>query len=196
MGKIVSESQSTFLTGRYILDGPLIANEILSWARKSGKKLFLFKIDFDKAYDNVNWEFLLSVLDQMGFPSLWQQWIRGVLISARSSVLVNGSLTYKFDCQKGIRQGDPISPFLFILVMEAFSSLVKKADCIGAFDGVRLHKEGLQLSHPNRWRKHRGVALSETDCSEVSITTINIIQYKWYVPYHTLNDIQAITDKF
>ncbi|MFS7972208.1 putative RNA-directed DNA polymerase [Helianthus anomalus] len=147
MAKIVSESQTAFLTGRYILDGPLMANEVLSWARKSGKKMFMFKIDFDKAYDNVNWEFLISVLDQIGFPALWQKWIRGILVSARSSILVNGSPTFEFDCQKGLRQGDPISPFLFILVMEAFSGLVNKASCIGAFDGVRLSNDGFMLSH-------------------------------------------------
>ncbi|KAM0033324.1 putative RNA-directed DNA polymerase [Helianthus debilis subsp. tardiflorus] len=123
-----------------------MVNEILSWVRKSGKEMFLFKIDFDKAYDNVNWEFLLATMDQMGFPPLWCNWIRGVLMSARSSVLVNGSPTFEFDCEKGIRQGDPISPFLFILVMEAFSGLMNKAGIIGAFHGVRLPRDGPILS--------------------------------------------------
>ncbi|KAL9997682.1 putative RNA-directed DNA polymerase [Helianthus debilis subsp. tardiflorus] len=109
--------------------------------------MFLFKIDFDKAYDNVNWEFLLSVLDQMEFPWLWCEWIRGILASARSTVLVNGSPTFEFGCQKGIRQGDPTSPFLFILSMEAFSGLMKKASDTGAFDGVRIASEGPFLTH-------------------------------------------------
>ncbi|XP_076936463.1 uncharacterized protein LOC143603585 [Bidens hawaiensis] len=115
--------------------------------KKAGEKMFLFKIDFDKAYDNVNWEFLLSVLHQMAFPSKWCEWIRGVLVSARSAVLVNGSPTFEFGCQKGVRQGDPMSPFLFIILLEAFSGLMNKACDIGAFDGIRLPNDRPVLSH-------------------------------------------------
>ncbi|XP_022008026.1 uncharacterized protein LOC110907340 [Helianthus annuus] len=98
IGDIISESQSAFLKERFILDGPLVLNELISWVKKNGKQSFLLKIDFEKAYDNVSWEFLLSVLDQMGFPSRWGLWIKGILQSARSAVLVNGSPTLEFQC--------------------------------------------------------------------------------------------------
>ncbi|KAJ0535305.1 putative RNA-directed DNA polymerase [Helianthus annuus] len=147
MGKIVSDNQSAFISRRYILDGLIMINEILTWASKSRKELFLFKIDFEKAYDNVNWDFLISVMVQMGFPDIWCNWIRGVLMSARSSVLVNGLPTFEFDCQKGIRQRDPVSPFLFLIVMEAFTSLFKPASRIGYFDGIRLPNGGPEMSH-------------------------------------------------
>ena len=68
--------------------------------------------------------FLLSVMRQMKFPEIWCRWIYGVLSSARSSVLVNGSPMFEFGFVKGLRQGDPLSPFLFIIVMEAFSSVI------------------------------------------------------------------------
>ncbi|XP_035845225.1 secreted RxLR effector protein 78-like [Helianthus annuus] len=155
LGEIPHETQSAFLTGRYILDGPLMISEILSWAKRKGKELFMFKIDFEKAYDNVNWEFLILVLRQMRFPELWCRWIHGILSSARSSVLVNGSPTFEFRCGKGLRQGDPISPFLFIVVMEAFSGIFRKACGIGAFHGVKI-KDGvicrLRLSVKSRSR--------------------------------------------
>ncbi|XP_022020291.1 uncharacterized protein LOC110920386 [Helianthus annuus] len=109
-----------FLAGRYILDGPLVISEIMSWERRTGRDLFLFKTDFEKAYDNVNWEFLLSIMSQMSFPKRWCKWIYGVVSSARSSVLVNGSPTFEFDYSK-----------------------VK----IGAFDGVILPNGGPKLSH-------------------------------------------------
>ncbi|KAJ0693348.1 putative RNA-directed DNA polymerase [Helianthus annuus] len=147
MGTITSETQSAFLTGRYILDGPLIISEIFSWAKTLGKELFLFKIDFEKAYDNVNWGFLLSIMRQMNFPQVWCKWIKGILLSARSSILVNGSPTFEFNCEKGIRQGDPLSPFLFIIVMEALSCMIRKACNSGAFDGVRLPNGGPTVSH-------------------------------------------------
>ncbi|KAJ0539673.1 putative RNA-directed DNA polymerase [Helianthus annuus] len=147
IGSVISETQSAFLKERLIMDGPLILNEVLAWARKNGIELFLFKIDFAKAYDNVNWHFLSSIMQQLGFPPKWCLWIHGILSSARSSVLVNGSPTFEFSCGKGMRQGDPISPFLFLLVMEAFSSMVKKACGVGALRGVSLPKEGPVLSH-------------------------------------------------
>ncbi|XP_021975185.1 uncharacterized protein LOC110870307 [Helianthus annuus] len=143
----VIKNQSAFLKDRLILDGPLIINEVLAWARENGTELFLFKIDFAKAYDNVNWNFLSSIMNQLGFPPKWCLWIHGILSLARSSVLVNGSPTFEFPCQKGMRQGDPISPFLFLLVMEAFSSVIKKACRVGAFRGIQLPKEGSVLSH-------------------------------------------------
>ncbi|KAJ0433652.1 putative RNA-directed DNA polymerase [Helianthus annuus] len=147
VGSITSETQSAFLSGRYILDGPMMINEIMAWARQAGKEMFIFKIDFEKAYDNVHWGFLIDMLRQLGFPARWCLWMEGILASARSSVLVNGAPTFEFDCKKGIRQGDPLSPFLFVIVMEALSSIFKKASDIGAFDGIRLPNGGPEVNH-------------------------------------------------
>ncbi|KAJ0727047.1 putative reverse transcriptase domain-containing protein [Helianthus annuus] len=69
--EVISESQSAFLEGKFILDGPLIVNEVLSWLKKKKSKAFILKIDFEKAYDNVNWNFVISILNQMGFPTRW-----------------------------------------------------------------------------------------------------------------------------
>ncbi|KAM0018703.1 putative RNA-directed DNA polymerase [Helianthus debilis subsp. tardiflorus] len=147
MRLVISESQSPFLKGRYILDGPLIVNELLAWLKKKHKDLFLLKIDFEKAYDNVNWGFLVSILDQMGFPDRWILWIKGILASARSAVLVNGSPTFEFNCEKGLRQGDPLSPFLFLIVMEALSRVFDKAIAIGEIEGIKVGKNDLVVSH-------------------------------------------------
>ncbi|KAM0052219.1 putative RNA-directed DNA polymerase [Helianthus debilis subsp. tardiflorus] len=147
IGSVISESQSAFVKGRYTLDSPMILSEMWSWLRKAGKCAFIFKIDFEKAYDNVNWEFLLDVLRQMGFPSEWCRWVKGVLMSACSSVLVNGSPTFEFRCQKGLRQGDPLSPFLFLVVMEALSCMVNKACSVGRFKGVKLPNGGPTVSN-------------------------------------------------
>lgn len=147
ISSVISESQSAFLSERYILDGPLMVNEILTWAKKSSVDVFLLKIDFEKAYDNVNWNFVLSIMNQMGFSDRWCMWIRGILRSASSSVLVNASPTFEFKCHKGLRQGDPLSPFLFILVMEAFSGMVSKACDVGIIKGIQLPDGGPRISH-------------------------------------------------
>ncbi|XP_035845686.1 secreted RxLR effector protein 78-like [Helianthus annuus] len=102
------------------------------------KKAFLFKIDFEKAYDNINWRFVVDIFRQMGFGDRWCSWLWGVLSSARAAVLVNGSPTLEFKCGKGMRQGDPISPFLFVAVMEALSRLIEKAKEVGAFSGCSV----------------------------------------------------------
>ncbi|KAJ0454927.1 putative RNA-directed DNA polymerase [Helianthus annuus] len=147
LDSIIATSQSAFIGGRSILDGPLIINEIQNWSKKTRKKVFFLKVDFEKAYDNINWNFVLDVLDQMGFSSKWCSWIKGVLSSARASVLVNGSPTFEFKCHKGMRQGDPISPFLFVIVMEALSCMVNKACSLGIFKGVSLPNGGPIVSH-------------------------------------------------
>ncbi|XP_021971503.1 uncharacterized protein LOC110866667 [Helianthus annuus] len=120
IGSMILESQSTFIKGNYILDGPLLINEITNWGKKTKKK--------------------------MGFLGRWCSWIKGILESARSSVLVNGSPTFEFQCQKALRQGDPISPFLFIMVMEMLSYMIDKAISVDALSGIQIPK-GTCVSH-------------------------------------------------
>ncbi|KAJ0752293.1 putative RNA-directed DNA polymerase [Helianthus annuus] len=82
-----------------------------------------------------------------GFPERWCHWIKGILKSARSSVLVNGSPTFEFQCYKGLRQGDPISPFLFILVMDVLSCLIDKAKSEGLINRMKTPNNGPIISH-------------------------------------------------
>ncbi|KAJ0519996.1 putative RNA-directed DNA polymerase [Helianthus annuus] len=147
IGKVISEEQSAFLAGRSITDGPLILNELLAWMKYSKKKGMFFKIDIHKAYDSLHWGFLRSIMEQMGFPVKWCDWIMAILQSARASVLVNGSPTSEFVCSRGLRQGDPLSPFLFVMAMEALTGIMKKATMVGLFHGIRCNTNGPILSH-------------------------------------------------
>ncbi|GJS91277.1 putative RNA-directed DNA polymerase, eukaryota, reverse transcriptase zinc-binding domain protein [Tanacetum coccineum] len=96
-----------------------MVNEIISWASKRKKQLFLLKVDFEKAFDSLDWGFLDNVMKHMGFSQKWRKWINRCLDSAYSSVLVNETLIKEFKIEKGLRQDDPLSPFLFIIAMEA-----------------------------------------------------------------------------
>jgi len=96
MNTIISDTQSTFMKDRQILDRILIENEVVDEARKLKKDLLLFKVDFEKAYDSVDWGYLDDVLGRMTFPTLWRKWMKECVGSATASVLVNGNPTNEF----------------------------------------------------------------------------------------------------
>jgi len=125
IGSVISESQTAFVKNRQILDGILIANEVVDEVSRLKKELMLFKVDFEKAYDSFDWGYLDAVMERMSFPVLWRKWIRECVCTATASVLVNGSPTEEFSLHRGLRQGDPLSPFLFLLAVEGLHSLMK-----------------------------------------------------------------------
>nr|GEW69545.1 RNA-directed DNA polymerase, eukaryota, reverse transcriptase zinc-binding domain protein [Tanacetum cinerariifolium] len=91
------------MKGRQILDGSLIANEIVNFVKEKKINLLLFKIDFEKAFDNVNWNFLLDTMSQMNFGTKWRNWISSCLSSSSVLVLVNGSVSKEFKMERGLR---------------------------------------------------------------------------------------------
>jgi hypothetical protein len=116
MDGLVNPSQSAFLKGRLLVDGVMVINEIVDLARKIGKSCLIFKVDFEKAYDSVEWSFLDYMLRRFGFGEKWRRWIRACVFCGNMSVLVNGSPTEEINIQRGLKQGDPLAPFLFLLV--------------------------------------------------------------------------------
>ncbi|GJZ58750.1 putative RNA-directed DNA polymerase, eukaryota, reverse transcriptase zinc-binding domain protein [Tanacetum coccineum] len=144
---IISHEQSAFVSGRQILDGPLILSEVIDWYKKRKKKLLLFKVDFEKAFDSLSWRFLDHVMNQLGFSMVWRRWIKAGLMSSRASILINRSPTSKFSLKRGLRQGDPLSPFLFIIVIEGLNIALKDGLAVNMFRGVNIGSPGNRLSH-------------------------------------------------
>ncbi|GJU12746.1 RNA-directed DNA polymerase, eukaryota [Tanacetum coccineum] len=138
LGDLVSDTQSAFVKDRQILDGPFILNELVQWCKKKRKQSMIFKVDFEKAYDSVRWDFIDTILKKFGFGDKWCNWIGSCLQSSRGSVLVNGSPTSEFQFFKGLKQGDPLSPFLFILVMESLHVSFQRVVDAGLFTGIML----------------------------------------------------------
>ena len=124
------------MEGRHILDASLIANEAIHSMQKSGGGGILCKLDIEKAYDHVNWSFLFWLMEMMGFGAKWISWIQWCIGTVSFSVLINGTSSGFFKSSRGLRQGDPLSPYLFMIVMEAFSCLLKRAKEEGGFVGV------------------------------------------------------------
>ncbi|XP_028074760.1 uncharacterized protein LOC114277115 [Camellia sinensis] len=134
--EVISETQSAFLGGRNILDGILIANEIIDGWKKAKKKGLLFKLDFEKAYDSINWGFFFSMLSNFGFGSKWISWMKESISTSRISVLVNGSPTKEFSPQKGLN----------ILLLRARELGLIKGIHIGV-NGVVVHIYNLLMIH-------------------------------------------------
>nr|GEW05057.1 RNA-directed DNA polymerase, eukaryota [Tanacetum cinerariifolium] len=146
ISKLVSDVQSTFVSSRQILDGPFILNELISWSKAKKSKVMIFKIDFEKAFDSVKWDFLDDTFVKYGFGSKWRGWIQGCLNLAKGLILVNGSPTFEFKFHKGLKQGDPLPPFLFILIMESLYFLFSRTINARLFKGIRIDNS-LTLSH-------------------------------------------------
>ncbi|GJR53031.1 RNA-directed DNA polymerase, eukaryota [Tanacetum coccineum] len=108
----------------------------MSWCKKKKKQTLLFKVDFEKAYDSVRWDFLDDVLGKFGFGEKWRKWIQCCLHSSKGSIIINGSPTDEFQFGRGLKQGDPLSPFLFLLIMESLHISFQRVVDAGMFHGI------------------------------------------------------------
>ncbi|RVW50576.1 Transposon TX1 uncharacterized 149 kDa protein [Vitis vinifera] len=150
LNKVVAPTQNAFVMGRQILDASLIANEVIdSWQKRKEKGL-ICKLDIEKAYDSINWKFLLKTLHKMGFGPRWVGWMWSCISTAKFSVLVNGVPAGFFPSSKGLRQGDPLSPYLFVLGMEVLDALLRRAVAGGYLSGCSIkgdRRHNLKISH-------------------------------------------------
>lgn len=144
---LVDKSQAAFVKGRSISDNILLAQELLNgYNPHHGVPKATFKLDLHKAFDTCHWQFILDVLIIRGYPPHFIRWIHSCLSTARFSVRINGESEGYFSSSRGIRQGDPISPFLFVIVMDALSEMLDK---VKSHPNFKLHHkmEQIELNH-------------------------------------------------
>jgi len=143
---LIDERQTVFLKGRHILHGVMIANEVIAEAKSKNNPCMVFKVDFEKAYDSVSWGFLNYMMLRMRFCERWRNWIYGCLSSATISILINGSPTTEFVPERGLRQGDPLAPFLFNIVAEGLTGLMRTAISKNMFSSYQVGSQKEEIN--------------------------------------------------
>ncbi|MCH81674.1 hypothetical protein A2U01_0002465 [Trifolium medium] len=142
-------NQSAFVQDRLITDNTLVAFEIFNYFKHTNrKKGFVgIKNDMAKAYDRVEWNFLKATLEAMGFPQHLTNTIMRCVTTVQFSILINGNPSTPFRPQRGLRQGDPLSPFLFIICADVLSGLITQAQNKQLIHGVKVATSAPEITH-------------------------------------------------
>ena len=148
--QIISENLSAFLCERLITNNVLVAFKLKYYLehKREGKEGFVaIKLDMSKTYDRVEWGFIKQVMEKMGFHKKWINLIMHCITTVSYSVLINGVAYGSIIPTKGLRQGDPISPYIFLLCVDGFSSLIIDAARNQRISGVSICKGSPKITH-------------------------------------------------
>lgn len=148
--KLITEEQSAFVAGRQIQDNVLVVQEIIHQLRTRKRKRHfqaILKVDMQKAYDCVEWDFLRDYLLRLGFHFHWVHLIMQCVSTPSFSIKMNGELLPSFHPTRGLRQGDPLSPYLFIIIANLLSLQLRNAVLMGSIKGIQLNPRCPTLSH-------------------------------------------------
>ena len=145
--KVISPTQTAFIPGRNIMEGVVILHETMHELHRKNKSAVIFKIDFEKAYDNVKWSFVQQTFRMKGFSPKWCEWITSFIQGGHVGIRGNDQTGNNFQTYKGLRQGDPLSPILFNIVADMLALLIKRAKDNGSLNGVIPHlvDDGLSI---------------------------------------------------
>ncbi|KAG0468564.1 hypothetical protein HPP92_017892 [Vanilla planifolia] len=148
LSEVIAREQGAFLPGRSISNNIFIAQEMEARMYSSSSKVGLMavKVDMEQAYDSVRWQFIEEMMQLLGFPPTWCKWVLACITSPRFGILLNGDRVPWIEACRGLRQGCPLSPYLFTLVSEFFSMLTRKYEN-QALLGFRCTSNGPLISH-------------------------------------------------
>jgi len=146
----IFDNQSAFVLGRSILDNAMVAIEVLHFmkAKTRGEDRYVaLKLGISKAYDRMDWNYLRVVLNKIGFHSRWTQWMGMCVESVDYSVIVNGEQVGPIIPRRGLRQVDPLSPYLFIICAKGLFLLIRDVETRGVLTGTKVCRQTPSVSH-------------------------------------------------
>ena len=143
---LISKEQTGYVKGKQILDNIILMQEIIHSLKLNRTPRMLIKLDMSKAFDKISWQYIKEILKAFGFHPTWIHWIHS-LISSSFSILLNGIPTSTFRPTRGIRKGEPLSSFLFILIVEGLSRSIQAAISNSTLKGIYIHNLNPPLSH-------------------------------------------------
>lgn len=147
---LISETQAAFVEGRLISDNILVAHELLHALKSDNKcasEFIAIKTDISKAYDRVEWSFLEKAMKAMGFSEAWTKLLMSCISSVRYQVLINGSPFGQIMPTRGLRQGDPLSPYLFVICTEILVQMLQRAESLRKISDLRVARRTPPVSH-------------------------------------------------
>ena len=146
----ISDNQSAFVPGRSILDNVMVTIEVLHFmkAKTRGEDMYVsLKLDISKAYDRLNWNYLRAVMNKMSFHNRWIHWTSMCVESLDYYVLVYSTQVGPIIPGRGLRQGDHLSPYLFIICAEGLSSLIRDAETRVVLTGTKVCRQAPLVSY-------------------------------------------------
>jgi len=135
---LISEQQTGYVEGRQILNNIIQAHEVIHSVKRNKQAGMIIQLDLAKAYDKLSWSYVRAIHRFFGFNQNWIRWVMELVTMTGFSILPNGAPLRTFTPSRGLRQGDPFSPFLFILMMEGLGRAIKMANAEGRIQGIKL----------------------------------------------------------
>jgi len=151
----------------------VVLHEVLHELHRSKARSLVLKVDFEKAYDRVRWDFLEKVMKGKGFPTKWINWTMSTVRGGRVCINVNGERSEYFRTYRGLRQGDPLSPLLFNIVADALGVMLQSAVSKGHLSGVLTDLISGGVSHI----QYADDTVIMIEATEQSIRNLKLILY-------------------